>query len=307
VIFSGCGKELANLDEKMAEILELNDADFTAQMQGLIDEAKRSLNDRAPATKASAAPNGTHAGEPGSEPEPAAPPTMEASARSGPSVPEMLRPIVQGVQAIGRATGENTQILGKLEKAAGDAADAHRELPQIVTELKQIVEQRNAVSRQMFDALHEELKTYKDGFLLDTIHRPMIRDLISLYDDLSLIHGQMNEAVSTLPGDLAGTEKAEGSGYFQRFQNILVHVEHNLHFILEVLARLEVVQLPIGTGKLNKHTQRAVAVEMAEQPSDDMEIARSVKRGFLWKDRVVRAEEVVVKKWKEGFLTAMPE
>jgi hypothetical protein len=30
-----------------------------------------------------------------------------------------------------------------------------------------------------------------------------------------------------------------------------------------------------------------------------------VKCGFLWKDRVVRAEEVVIKKWKEGFLVAL--
>jgi hypothetical protein len=30
-----------------------------------------------------------------------------------------------------------------------------------------------------------------------------------------------------------------------------------------------------------------------------------VRRGFLWKERVVRAEEVVIKKWKEGFLMAL--
>jgi molecular chaperone GrpE (heat shock protein) len=288
-------------------MLELNDADFTAQMQGLVDEAKRALHERVPGAPKPAA---TAAGKPAPAPEPiveAETSAPEPAQRSAPSVGEMLRPLVQGVQAVGRATAENTQILGKLEKAAGEAADAHRELPQVVADLKSIVEQRSAVSRQMFDALHEELKTYKDGFLLDTIHRPMIRDLISLYDDLSQIHAQMNEAVGTLPTSQAPAENVGGGGLFQRFQNILIHVEHNLHFILEVLARLEVVQLPVGTGKLNKHTQRAVAVEMAEKPEDDMDIARSVKRGFLWKDRVARAEEVVVKKWKEGFLTAMPE
>jgi len=72
-----------------------------------------------------------------------------------------------------------------------------------------------------------------------------------------------------------------------------------------VLARLEVTMLPVGSGKLDKQTQRAVAVEMAEDPDDDGNIVRVVKRGFFWKDRVLRAEEVVIKKWKEGFLVAL--
>ena len=75
--------------------------------------------------------------------------------------------------------------------------------------------------------------------------------------------------------------------------------------ILEVLARLEVQQLPVGIGKLDKRTQRAVAVEIAEDPDQDMDIVRSLKRGFLWKDRVIRPEEVVMRKWKEGFLVAL--
>jgi molecular chaperone GrpE (heat shock protein) len=56
---------------------------------------------------------------------------------------------------------------------------------------------------------------------------------------------------------------------------------------------------------LNKQTQRAVSVEAAEDPDEDLLVVRTVKRGFLWKDRVVRAEEVVIKKWKEGFLMAL--
>jgi molecular chaperone GrpE (heat shock protein) len=44
---------------------------------------------------------------------------------------------------------------------------------------------------------------------------------------------------------------------------------------------------------------------MAEDPDDDGDIVRVVKRGFFWKDRVLRAEEVVIKKWKEGYLVAL--
>ncbi len=285
----------------MSDLLELADADFAAQMRGLIDEAERALSDRSAGSRPAPAPEAPAPAPAAVEIPPAAP---EPAARPQPNVAEMLRPLVQGVQAIGRATGEHTQILGKLDKVANDSVEAQKELPQIVLELKTLLEQRNNVSRQMFDALHEELKTYKDGFLLDSLHRPMIRDLITLYDDLAHIHLQMQEAVSSHRGpDAPG---GETPGNFQRLHSIEVHIEHNLHFILEVLARLEVQQLPKGVGKLDKLTQRAMSVEMADDPEQDMDISRTLKRGFLWKDRVVRAEEVVIKKWKEGFLVALP-
>ena len=83
-----------------------------------------------------------------------------------------------------------------------------------------------------------------------------------------------------------------------RLKTIEVNMEHHLEFLLEVLARLEVSVLPVGTGKLDKKTQRAVAVESTEIQEENLDIVRVLKRGFLWKERVVRAEEVVIKKWK---------
>jgi molecular chaperone GrpE (heat shock protein) len=214
----------------------------------------------------------------------------------------MLRPIVQGVQAVGRVTGENTQILQKLDKIATEGAEARKELPQIVADLKTLLDTRNSVSRLMFDALHEELKTYKDGFLLDSLHRPMIRDLITLFDDISQIHDHLHDSLKMMP---PCDDSALRSGFLTRMENLQVHLEHNLQFILEVMARLEVQKLPAGVGKLDKKTQRAVAVEIAEDPDQDMDVVRALKCGFQWKDRIIRAEEVVIKKWKEGFLVAL--
>ncbi len=149
--------------------------------------------------------------------------------------------------------------------------------------------------------LHEELKGYKDGFLLETVHKPIIRDLISLYDDLSLIHRQMQDAVA----DAAKLPPEVANKLLARLKTMDNNIEHNCEFIVEVLARLEVMMLPVGSGKLDKQTQRAVAIEIAEDPDEDGDIVRMVKRGFYWKDRVLRAEEVIIKKWKEGFLVAL--
>lgn len=280
----------------MADILDL-DAEFSAQMRDLVQEAAQAVEERAAATP-----------RPDGMPETA----KQAQARAVKDIqtlPEVLRPLVAGLQAVGRATDENTQLLTKLGKSLAQPGPVPSEggdpkvLPQLVTELQGMIEQRNSVSRQMFNALHEELRSYKDGFLLDSVHRPMIRDLISLYDDLTEIHRQMQAAVAEQERSSDGV--AGAILVLERLRGIETHIDHNRDFIMEVLARLEVTKLPHGTGKLDKLTQRVVAVEMAEDPDQDGDIVKSLKRGFLWKERVVRPEEVVIKKWKEGFLIAL--
>jgi molecular chaperone GrpE (heat shock protein) len=267
------------------------DADFDSQLQGLFQEATHNIEERdATARRA--------------EEEKEAEITRrveERMAKSYVSVPQMLRPLMLGLEAMTRATGENTAILQKIDKIAEDTTVAQASFPALVEGLQGLVDQKSLMNERMFDALHEELKGYKDGFLLESVHKPIIRDLISLFDDLSTIHRQMQETVADavrLPSEVANK-------LLERLKTMDTNIEHNCEFIVEVLARLEVSLLPVGSGKLDKQSQRAVAVEIAENPDEDGDIVRAVKRGFFWKDRVLRAEEVIVKKWKEGFLVAL--
>ena len=70
------------------------------------------------------------------------------------------------------------------------------ELPQIVAELRGMLEAKTGLNQSMFSALHQELKGYKDGFLLESVHRPIIRDLVSLYDDITGIQRQISATIS---------------------------------------------------------------------------------------------------------------
>ena len=271
---------------------EINlDADFDSQLRGLAEEATQNKEERDAATKRA---------EEEKEQE-IARRVEERMARSYVTVPQMLRPLVQGLEAITRATGENTNVLQKLDKTNDQTTAAYSDLPALVQGLQMLVDQKNGVNMRMFDALHEELKGYKDGFLLESVQKPIIRDLISLYDDLTAIHRQMQDAVI----DAAKMPSEVAERLLARLKTMDTNIEHNCEFVVEVLARLEVTMLALGKGKHDKHTQRAVAIEMAEDPDDDGEIVRVVKRGFIWKTRVIRAEEVIIKKWKEGFLVAL--
>ena len=267
------------------------DADFDSQLRGLFKEATQNIEDRdAAANRAD-----------GEKEQEITRRVEERMAKAYVSVPAMLRPLVLGLEAVTRAAGENTQVLQKLDKASDQAVAAHADLPGLIDGLQSLVDQKNGLNERMFAALHEELKGYKDGFLLESVHKPIIRDLISLYDDLSTIHRQMQEAVA----DAAKLPTEVANKLLERLKTMDTNIEHNCEFIVEVLARLEVSILPVGIGKVDKHAQRPVAVEIAEDPDEDGNIVRSVKRGFYWKGRVLRAEEVVIKKWKEGFLVAL--
>jgi molecular chaperone GrpE (heat shock protein) len=271
---------------------EINlDADFDSQLRGLAEEATQNIEGRDAAARRA---------EEEKEQE-ITRRVEERMAKSYVSVPQMLRPLVLGLEAVTRAAGENTNVLQKIDKVNEQSVAAHSELPTLLQGLQELVDQKNGLTERMFDALHEELKGYKDAFLLESVYKPIIRDLISLYDDLSNIHRQTQEALAE-----AGKQTAsDGDRLPDRLKAMDMHIEHNCEFIVEVLARLDVTMLPVGAGKLDKQTQRAVALEMAEDPDEEGDITRVAKRGFLWKNRVLRAEEVIIKKWKEGFLVAL--
>jgi molecular chaperone GrpE (heat shock protein) len=220
-------------------------------------------------------------------------------AATAPNLQQVLRPIQQGIEAVARAQFEQVDTLDRVGKVIMSQAG----LPKILGEVKSVLEQRNVVNRAMFEALHSELKTYKDAFLLEAVLRPVIRDLISLYDDISEIHRQLSLALSNQEqrGNLSGAALV----FFETVAAPVAQLEHNRDSILEVLERLDVTLVPVGTGKLDKQRQRAVTVEHTEDPDLDHEVVKVTKRGFQWKDRVIRAEEVVIKKWKEGFLSAL--
>src|SRR5436305_8475983 len=148
------------------------DADFDSQLQGLFQQAEQQIEGREAAlrqTEVDKEQEITRRVE-------------ERMAKSYLSVPLMLRPLVQGLEAVTRAAGENTSVLHKLDKASEQSVSANAHLPGLIEGLHELLDQKNGLNQRMFDALHEELKGYKDGFLLESVHKPIIRDLISLYD-----------------------------------------------------------------------------------------------------------------------------
>lgn len=255
----------------MVEPKQTTDNEFNAQLQALIMEAEQERVVPPPAPLPEIEPpSGSYAGS---------------------SMEFILGPIIEGIEALTRSQAEQLAALGKLDSFVA----ATECIPKMLADTRQALENRNTVSKAMFEALHTELKTYKDAFILESVLRPVIRDLISVYDAIAEIHRQLATTVSSFDEE----ENGEAAMILlAKIRHAGTNLDHNAHFILEVLERLDVSLNPISTGKLDKRTQKAVSIEPTENSEEDNDIVRILKRGFQWRDRVIRAEEIVIKKWK---------
>jgi molecular chaperone GrpE (heat shock protein) len=198
---------------------------------------------------------------------------------------QMLRPLVLGIEALSRATAENTHKIEQLQETLG----AQAPLPALITGIQGQLEQKGVVNQKLFDALHEELRGYKDNFLLDILQKPIIRDLITLYDDFFEMHRRL---------DLYSKQNNQPNSPANEFlRHLGMSLDNAVSSVIEILARLDVARMDASIGKLDKQKHRAVAVVEAATAEESGDIIQSLKPCFVWRDRIFRPEEVIIKKW----------
>lgn len=266
-------------------------ADFAGAMQQLADEVGRPRH-----------------------PEPAVAPSSKAArAEFLLVIGQMIRPLAVGVETLGRTLSEHGQTLAKLASAPVpvppppappapppvDLSPVNAALDGVRQQLSRLggVETAN---QKLFDALHTELKGYKDGFLFDALQKPFVRDLIALQDDLSALHTQIEARRQAAAGDEAA--------FLHRLAQNFDNTRHGLQ---EVFSRLDVEPQRTPAGEpADKRTQRILSFEPAAAAAQDNCVARSVRPGFAWRGRSIRPEDVVVQKWTapvEAPVAASPE
>jgi molecular chaperone GrpE (heat shock protein) len=225
---------------------------------------------------------------------------------------QMVRPLALELENIKRTTSENGMLLTVLGKAA---PRAHQGEPDALERISQQLERLRSVdtaNQKLFDALHTELKGYKDNFLFDALQRPFIRDLVSIFDDFSAVHAQVSkrlDASRSAPNGNAAAQEATASSdpaaadsgqqsEAEFLRTLAGNVENQVHHLLEVFLRMEVVlsQSPPGTA-VDKKQHRTVAFEPTPHPDEDSQVVRSLKPGFTWRERMIRPEDVVVYRW----------
>ena len=150
---------------------------------------------------------------------------------------------------------------------------------------KQLASIRNteSVNQQLFDSLHAELLKYRDNFLHESLQKPFIHDLVYLYDHLNGLCEQLSSAAQ---------EKAKRSRVSQWRDNL----ENAIHSLVEILHRFDVREIE-PRERVDRAFHRVLSFEPADFPEEDGTIVMRVKRGFVWRGKLIRPEEVIAKRF----------
>lgn len=160
-----------------------------------------------------------------------------------------------------------------------------------IEELRRVSEQMSkrlnleSANQKLFDQLHAELKSYRDDFIHESLHRPVIRDLIALHDDLRA-HCQHIEDLT----EMGASESTD-------LENLKRNSSNLSHFLLEILHRLGVEDYQTASETVDLQSQKVMRHEPAREPGETGLITQRLRPGFRWRGKTLRPEEVVVKKW----------
>src|SRR5213082_2363624 len=206
------------------------------------------------------------------------------------SLPEVRDPTEPGQQPhafFERLNGLENRLLSRLEQLSAEmeAARAAAFEEQFAKINEQLASIRNteSVNQQLFDSLHAELLKYRDNFLHESLQKPFIHDLVYLYDHLNGLCDQLSTATQ---------EKGKRSRVSQWRDNL----ENAIHSLVEILHRFDVKEIE-PRERVDRAFHRVINYEPADFPEEDGTIVMRVKRGFVWREKLIRPEEVIAKRF----------
>ena len=161
-----------------------------------------------------------------------------------------------------------SQIADKLDELAGYVSDLNQQFSDRLS--------RDAAKEKAFDHLYGELETVKQDSSFERF-KPLYLDLILLFDRL----------------DRCRVDNAAVSG--EELYNFLLTLKEEL---LEVLYRQGIELVSSDGNSFDATKQRAIATETTTVKAENNQLAEIVRRGFRYQNRLLRPEEVIVKKFR---------
>jgi molecular chaperone GrpE (heat shock protein) len=178
-------------------------------------------------------------------------------------------------------------LSARIEKLAsaitpGKTVDFAHTLRKIEDQLNAI-RNRETVNQRVFDSMHDELLKYRDNFLHESLQKPFIHDLVMLFDDLNSLSEQIRTAA----------HEQKERGHTAQWRD---NLENAVHSLLEILHRFEVKEIE-PKEHVDRALHRVVSYEPANFAEEDGSIVMRVRRGFLWRGKLIRPEEVIARKF----------
>lgn len=167
------------------------------------------------------------------------------------------------------------------------------EINQSLTVLLELFEKHisgNQNQVQMFDKMYAEMKDYKESFLLEVLHKPVIHNLIQLYDSFVSLESQLTNLVDENNDNTLLNELRQ---YSRNLQNFRFELE-------EVLYRMDVTPYQNSPDTLDRQLHKTRKVISTDDPNMDQKVAEVHKIGFYWREKVFRPEDVTIYRYTDS-------
>ena len=178
------------------------------------------------------------------------------------------------------------ELAAPKDESTASQTDALAEVNQALLELRGLFEQkiaRDQSQNKMFDAVYDEMKGYREGFLLESLHKPIIHRLIMLYDNFVSVKSQLKDILD----GMAENCNAELSQFQKNLGNVCLELE-------EVLSSMDVTRYEEPLEVLDRKLHRTIDKQSTNDPAQDRKVAQIHKTGFYWQGKVFRPEEVTI-------------
>ena len=207
---------------------------------------------------------------------------QQLSAEAAKTLPTAL--IVDSPQAVdGSAVAAKSDLTDRIQALEKSLLERFERFAGDMDKQLALIRNTEGVNQQLFDSLHAELLKYRDNFLHESLQKPFIHDLVYLYDHLNGLCDQLSTAAQ---------EKGKRSRVSQWRDNL----ENAIHSLVEILHRFDVREIE-ARERVDRALHRVISFEPADFPEEDGTIVMRVKRGFVWRGKLIRPEEVIAKRF----------
>lgn len=167
---------------------------------------------------------------------------------------------------------EETQIINTIEKIDTQMSILHQKFDERISS--------NLTQETVFNSLYSELEALKQNADFEKI-KPLYIDLILLFDRIKNIESSL-------------TQKQTVS--ISEFSEILNNLGGEL---LEILERRSIELVQSSSSLFNPREQKAIKTEPTDIENENNQISQIIRKGFRYQDKILRAEEVIVKKYQQ--------
>ncbi len=165
--------------------------------------------------------------------------------------------------------GMSQQMLTAIESLATEFSSLNRTIESRLSYDK--------VKEEAFERLYAELEDLKKNSAFEQL-RPLYMDLILLFDRSENIRQ-----------DIDGSTTAPSPQ-----KDVLKTLSDEL---LEILYRRDIELINTTDSMFEPSVQRAIGIQPTSSEIENNQVARVVRRGFRYREHILRAEEVIIKKY----------